>query len=130
MPLSRQHLPQTAARSINHGIGRGLGTKQTVHHHNGLGPMRRNVEAVVRGGSAFAGPVEEYKPALVGMGRRPIVARSGNEDDQHLSPGEQHPWAMVGDMEPAEIAAASQANTKSLVVGGLAALALGILIFR
>jgi hypothetical protein len=129
MTFRRQALPLHAGRSINHTNGRGLGTKQIVKPQNGLTLGRRPIMPIVRGQGMF-GPAEEYKPALIGMGRRPVFARSGNEDSQHLADGEDHPWALVGDMEPAEIEANKQADVKSYAVGALAALALGILAFR
>lgn len=130
MNFARQANEQLFARSINYGAQQGASTQKQVKGDNGLRNGRRPILRVMRGSHIRSSPLSEYKPALVGMGRLPVVARSGNEDAQHLSPGEEHQWGLVGDMTPAEIGAETEGNTKSLVVGVLAALALGVLVFR
>ncbi len=130
MSFARQANEQLFARSINYGLQQGKSTQTQVRGDNGLRNGRRPINRVVRGSHITSSPLSEYKPALVGMGRLPVVARSGNEDAQHLSPGESHQWGLVGDLTPAEIGAEVESNTKSMVVGALAALALGILVLR
>ncbi len=130
MSFTRQYAPLQNDRSINYAAQQGKRSQKSVKSDNGLATGRRPITRVMRGSHIANLPLVEEKPALVGMGRLPVVARSGNEDAEHLAPGETHAWGLVGDLTPAEIGAETEASTKSLVVGALAALALGILVFR
>lgn len=106
-PLRRKTAHAQVHPSINVAASRGSGTLQSFIPGLGLDISPTNITAVTKGDDLERSPLHEERPDVLRAGCLPVMARSGNDSEQLSDEGDNEAYTMVGDMTPAEAAAAA-----------------------